>query len=360
MASSLSFLVLPLSAQEAPAGSLLASGIVSERVSSDRIPDLLSGIWQGSDRLLLFGRDGNEFALVLREFYGLYADRAVEPVRYAELSTRPRNDATAKNAEKISVRYVTIAENVSHTAGAYELEIAYPAPTKSGFETVVVPVCVIDEKLYLDFLVRGSAEYTDSQLTLSGTDSAVGEENAGVEIPAQEGFWRDCGAAGGIQVSPPVIAEELTGYYVADGAFYHIRYWKTEMPYKYDKAGFTDGEKNYTVDKYMRVAGNVYTCATGRRTQIRNIEKSASLPSPHVFDRDNVICALGMPYLERIESADSREGLQAIVDENNARCAPLPKPLFPPVQSTVRWPDIESLDLYNPSTWNRRNLDVGK
>lgn len=318
---------------------------VVERVASEAVPELLAGIWQGSDRLLFLGDSddaGNasgaestadECSLVLRLFYGWYADRAVEPERYASLSPRLRNDATARASEHISVRYVTIAENTSHTAGAYELEFTYPGLK----EPVLIPVCVIDGNLYMDFLVRGSAEYTDR--TAGFPESAGGGEGSGVtEIPAAEGFWRDCGVAKGITVSPPVLDDELTGYYVADGAYYHIRYWLTDMPYSYDKAGFTDGDKSYAVDKYMRVAGRVYTCATGRRTQIRNIEKSVSMPSA-VFDSEYVICAFGEPYLLRLEGKSTREDLQALVDEANARRAPLPKPVFPPVFPTVRWPE---------------------
>ena len=166
-----------------------ASGVtaaVTERVSRDSIPELLAGIWQGSDRLLFFGKDGSDFAAVLRVFYGWYADRAAEPASYAELSTRPRNDATATPAQHISLRYVTVAENASRTAGAYELEVQYPGLK----EPVLVPVAVIDGKLYMDFLVRGSAQYTDSQNSLGNAPAAGSGSGGGVrEIPSADGYW---------------------------------------------------------------------------------------------------------------------------------------------------------------------------
>lgn len=316
----------------------------------DEIPDLLAGIWQGSDRLLLFGKENSEFACVLREFYGRYADRAAEPARYAELSTRTRNDATHASTEHIVVRYSTIAENAARTAGAYELIMQYSQQKKA----VHIPVCVIDGKLYLDFLVHGSASYTDREKILASSSSGV------TEIPSDEGFWRDCGAASGILIAPPVIDKELVSYYFADGFYYHIRYWLCEMPYTYEKAYFSDGEKSFSVDKYVRIAGNVYTCATGRRTQIRNIEKASALVATAAFDSDRVFLAFGEPYLVRVDADGSQETLLASVDETNAQRAPLPKPLFPPTFPHVRWPRYEELELYNPATWSRRNLDIGK
>ena len=102
---------------------LRPSEAVREREARADIPDLLAGVWQGNDRLVLFGKDGNEFAAVLRVFSGRYADRAAEPAAYAEYATRDRNDATSRVAEHIEISYITIAENASHTAGAYELQI---------------------------------------------------------------------------------------------------------------------------------------------------------------------------------------------------------------------------------------------
>ena len=48
---------------------------VATRISQDEVPELLRGIWQGSDRLVMFSGE-NEFALVLRFFYQWYSDRA--------------------------------------------------------------------------------------------------------------------------------------------------------------------------------------------------------------------------------------------------------------------------------------------
>lgn len=326
---------------------LRPSEAVREREARADIPDLLAGVWQGNDRLVLFGKDGNEFAAVLRVFSGRYADRAAEPAAYAEYATRDRNDATSRTAEHIEIAYITIAENASHTAGAYELQILYPGSREYAY----VPIAVIGGDIYLDFLVKGSAR--DGDYAVLPPVTADGS-------PDLEGFWRDCGAAAGLLVSPPSSKKERTGYYFSGGTFYHIRYWETDMPYTYEQAGFTDGDQSFVVDKYVRSAGKVYTNCTGRRTQIRNIKKSSELPGTAHFDRDGVICAFGSPYLVRLDGRENRADLQQLTDETNAAPRPSRKPVFPVTFPDVRWPDYDALDIYDPATWNRRMLDVGK
>ena len=110
----------------------------------------------------------------------------------------------------------------------------------------------------------------------------------------------------------------------------------------------------------MRSAGKVYTCCTGRRTQIRNIQKSSELPAAYLFDSDGIICAFGSPYLVRLDGKENRTDLQALTDETNAQKKPPRKPPFPVTFPTVRWPSYDELDIYDPDTWNRRMLDVGK
>ena len=327
---------------------LRPSEAVREREARADIPDLLAGVWQGNDRLVLFGKDGNEFAAVLRVFSGRYADRAAEPAAYAEYATRDRNDATSRAAEHIEISYITIAENASHTAGAYELQILYPGSREYAY----VPLAVIGGNIYLDFLVKGSARDGDFYAVLppATADGA----------PDREGFWRDCGAAAGLLVSPPSVKKERTGYYFSGGTFYQIRYWETDMPYTYEQAGFTDGDQSFVVDKYVRSAGKVYTNCTGRRTQIRNIKKSSELPGTAQFDRDGVICAFGSPYLVRLDGRENRADLQQLTDETNTAPRPPRKPVFPVTFPNVRWPDYDAVDIYDPDTWNRRMLDVGK
>lgn len=326
-------------------------GNVNPYVIYDEVPPLLDGIWQGSDRLLLFSRsEYNEYACVLRTFYQWYDDRAAESARYEQLSTRDRNDTTVTPAEHITVRYITLCENQSGTAGAYELVVTYP----NKKDDVYIPVAVIDDKLYLDFMLRGSALVTDFDTFIPLPERT--EEGERSEL---DGYWRSFSCASGITISPPFMADELTSYYINGSAVYQIRYWLSEMDYSYEQAGFSDGEEKFAVDKYLRAAGNVYTCTTGKRSQIRNINKSNSLRKETTVDTDSVICGFGNPYLIKTTEKGQAE-LQKIIDRNNERRHPPLQPVFPVKEINFHWKEIDELRMYNPWTFNRRNIDLHK
>ena len=141
---------------------------------------------------------------------------------------------------------------------------------------------------------------------------------------------------------------------------YKIRYWLSEMAYSYAKATFSDGDKIFSVDKYLRIGANVYQCTTGRSSKIRNSQKSSNFGKNAVYDSDGGIVAFGDPYLVKVPEGNDREALLSFVEENNKRKKPAPKPPLPPTFPKYRWKEITELELYNPSTWNKRNLDVHK
>ena len=70
------------------------------------LPEELSGIWEGKDRIFFFEEPQNdrnpEIFIVLKNFYGWYYDRAAEDSFYSDKGNRDRNAATPKNAEHIS------------------------------------------------------------------------------------------------------------------------------------------------------------------------------------------------------------------------------------------------------------------
>lgn len=333
-------------AQSASAGA--GSDAVRPREERREIPELLRGIWQGTDRLLLLADGGGgaaEFAVVLRVFYGWYSERTAEAASYREVVARERNDASAREAEDISVTCRTVFENAARSAGVYELVVKYPG----GGKAVPIPVCVLDGKLYLDFVVRGSA---------SGTDFFDGGGSA--SAPEGDGLYRAASNADGITVSPPRLKKEVTSYFVRGGSSYQIRYWESEMEYTYEKATFSDGDETFTVDKFLRVGDTVYQCTTGRSTKIRNVKKTASRLEGAARDDEGAIFALGPEYLVKVPNGGLHEHLQEIVDGNNRRRRDPPKPLFPPSEIDFHWKEISELEKYNPHTWNRRNIDLGK
>ncbi len=313
----------------------------------DEIPECLQGMWQGSDRLLLFSGEEKDFFAVLRMFYRWYDDRAAEKAGYKEIKTRDRNDTTSRNAEDIDIKYITVVENQNHTAGVYELEVKYLGVK----DKVYIPLAVINNNIYLDFLIKDRAAETDS----GRIEKSDFDENKLV----LSGFYRDASSALGITVSPPVYKKELLSYFIDGNSIYHIRYWQSKMEYSYETASFSDGEKTFNVDKFLRVGGKVYQCTTGRSTKIRNIQKSSS-DLQIVCDEDGIIIALGKPYLTLVPETKNFEQLSQRVTSDNSRRSPPPKPLFPVPEIKYRWKEITELELYDPYTWNRRNIDIHK
>jgi len=319
---------------------------------------VLDGIWQGVDRLILFNENESnlegsiksnkstfDFSVVLRVFYGWYYDRAAENEKFSEIKTRDKNDTESRPPEDISIKCRTIFENESKNAGVYELELIYPAAVYSTGkvarnESVFVPIAVIDGKMYLDFLTKQS-----------------------------ENFWACSSNADGITISKPRIKDEVLSYYTVkmkneknedEETFYQIRYWKSGMEFSDAKATFTDKENSFEVSKFLQIGKELYQCTTGRSSKIRNVKKSHSMLKETVFDSDNTICAFGKPYLIKIDGKNTKEDLIQIVVENNKRRKSPPKPLFPISEIDFHWKEISELEQYNPFTWNRRNIDLGK
>lgn len=323
------FLSLPL---------LPAKDYSYDELYSKDVPETLSGIWQGRDRLALFSSGTDMYTCVLRVFYQWYDDRAAESESYAQISSRARNDTTARYPENIELEFRTIAENSSRTDGAYELKVKYQGLKDYAY----IPLAVIDGNIYMRFFVRHNF-YDESGNAIDGRY-----------------FLADYGTASGLTISPPVIKDELLCYYVDGSSVYHIRYWLSSMDQTDGQAEFSDGDALYYVPKYIQVSENLYTCATGRSRKIRNIQKSLSLPYSFVSDTEGLIYAPPEPYLVRVPGSGTGEELLKTVEENNSRRHPAPKPLFPPADIDFHWKEISDLEKYNPYTWNRRNLDIHK
>lgn len=328
---------------------LCAALLGSALLSFSETPPLLRGIWQGSDRLVMFSGSGpsEPLSVVLRVFYGWYSDRAAEPARFSELAARARNDASAGSAEDVSVSCAVVYENPSRTAGVYELTVGYPAASSRGRirrEDTVVPVAVVDGKLYLDFLVKPAPDFVRT--------GPAGEGG-------RDGFWRAASNADGITVSPPRISGEVRSFFVSGGDVYRLRYWRSGMEYADSKATFSDGGRVFEVAKFLKIGAEVYQCAAGRGTKIRNIERLPSLPASS-FDSDGTICVIGEPYLVRVPGKDGAGDLLSAVADSNVRRHEPPKPVFPPSNIDFHWKEIEEIEKMNPATWSRRNVDLGK
>ena len=362
--------------------SLRELGFESATNGSDNVPLLLEGIWQNEQRCVVFDshwlstyfEDGELARIILKTFYGWYYDRAAEANSFSQEMPRERNDVHSSSPEEIQVSFVPLTYQVfpqssgiattlrsgdqiysiSEVSGAWDLEIKYPARN----EIYHVPVAVLGNRLYLNFLVK---------------------ELETIPMESQDyhllgGFWRDFGKANGILVSPPYNKKELLSYFVAGNSVYQIRYWETDMDYEAKDVVFADGQNTYHVPKHLAAQGTVYTCVNGRGSKIRNITRSGTfnekflmnelLVVRHGVEQDgnaitwnekgDTILALGEPYLVLEDSSRTMEDLIA---ENRARKRPEPKPLFPPHGILdFDWSIIED----PPKNWNKRMHSLGK
>ncbi len=332
---------------------------VSESASAESpspaFPLLLNGIWQGSDRLIMFSSKDNEFALVLRVFYQWYNDRACESDEYKEILLRDRNNTTSSELEGLSIVCHKIFENNSNSTGVYELEVNYPYEK----EKVFIPICVINDKIYLDFLIRtGEAAPAENQNAAFVNQGQGEDEKPDEKIP--DGFFRAASSASGIMISSPVFKKEVISYYIHGSDIYKIRYWLSQMDYTDDKASFSDGNQVFSVNKFLKIGSQLFQCTTGRSSKIRNIEKRSSFEEKIILDDDKSIIAFGKAYLVKVPDIDGKESFIANIAERNSRKKSAPPPLFPPSEVDFHWKDISELEKYNPYTWNRRNLDIHK
>ena len=350
----------------------------------ESVPELLGGIWENDSRYVVFDTS----SIVLRTFYQWYDDRAAETNEQSQAVPRDRNDAETRTPEKIELHFtpltdVLYTENFdkavvqadgdvltaeTFNSGAWDMEIKYASHKLGGEDTYHVPIAVIGNKLYLNFALRPEDSDSVPKSSLL-KDITIQSENI------LEGYWKDTGSANGILVSPPIISTELLSYYITKDAVYQIRYWYTDMAYDENaEAVFTDGDITYKVPKHILSAGKVYTCTVGRRNNIRNIDKSPSLPESYTLNsvlvqkknvdengeessytvRTATICAFGEPYLTL---TDGSKSLMDIIKEHNARKKPKPEPLFPPHGLLdFDWSIIED----PPASYDRRMLDLGK
>lgn len=176
----------------------------------------------------------------------------------------------------------------------------------AGTYTEGMPLAVFNEGLYTEFWTSHKAA--------GGT------------------FWRPENNRRDFTIETVPIARELAGYYTSDDfkTVYKIRYWITKADFSGEKAELRipdyppkDFADTILIDKYIKIDSTVYTCATGRRTYVRNPEKLVSLPeNAHIGD----ILVFGEPLLKRSIVTD----LKAEIDAHNSI-------VYPPRNGRIRF-----------------------
>ena len=219
----------------------------------------LAGIWENSERIILFRENDND-----------------------------DHDGTGK----------TGADNTGGSKSAFSAQIVlkpfyryyYDGIYEPHSDTDGMPLAVFDDGLYLRFW------------------SAV---------PADDGtgvFWRPETNRNEFTIDSVPVQTELKAYYTDDSDVYEIRYWRTKADYADEKAELETDDKIVSVDKYIAIGNTVYTCAVGRRIRIRNPQKLSSLPNGFRISADGKLLVFGKPYLTR----STIENLEDEIQKHNS------------------------------------------
>lgn len=222
----------------------------------------LAGIWENSERIILFRENDN--------------------------GDNDNNDGTGK----------TGADNTGSSKGAFSAQIVlkpfyryyYDGIYEPHSDTDGIPLAVFDDGLYLRFW------------------SAV---------PADDGtgvFWRPETNRNEFTIDSVPVQTELKAYYTDDSDVYEIRYWRTKADYADEKAELETDDKIVSVDKYIAIGDTVYTCAVGRRIRIRNPQKLSSLSNGFRISADGKLLVFGKPYATR----STIENLEDEIQKHNS------------------------------------------
>lgn len=312
-----------------------------------RTPQELTGIWQGNDRIVFFGEE-NQISIILKLYYGWYYDNAAASEKQPFIR---KNAASSAQPQELHVEFTQLAEDIP----AYEITVIYDKKTRT-----TIPVAVIGNELYLDFMIQADGTRTsENEPQDKNTAAAInGSETADDELPQSaedsknrggtyNGFWQGINSKDTIRISPEKSRSSIFSWYITEKAAYRLTFWQTDMAYDSGaQAFFSDGETVFSIKKFIDSGGETYTCATGRRTVIRNIEKFSSYPAEMTADSTGKIIAHGKPAFVRAE-ASSREALENSVREANARRKPAPPPLFEADELDWHWDLINALEKDN-------------
>ncbi|MCQ2600028.1 MAG: hypothetical protein MJ184_01535 [Treponema sp.] len=318
--------------------------IPDELIITDEVPICFNGIWEGSDRYIMFQEKSdlqqivspdiqlshdNYIWIYLKIFYGWYLDRAAEKTNRKNTEyPYDINDTVFRDIQNIKIQFKPLIN--SPRCSAYEMIVQYPRIK----EPVVIPVCVIENKLYLNFAIK--------------TNELPEDENNDIqEKNPLNGSWSSVGKVSGILVSKPIVSDNLISTYITKDSIYYIRYWKTNMPYSSEMAFFSDGKYKYEVPKHINSAGNIYTCVTGRSVTIRNVERKNLPLTDYIMNDEQNVIAFGEPYMIKIQETCSLQNMMEIVKVSNARKAPPEDPPFPPAELDWHLEDIKNLEMGN-------------
>lgn len=224
-------------------------------------------------------------------------------VLYAQNTDEPLNQAAGtEQSASASQPLAGIWENNERF-----VRFEYSSPEKGG----VLRSRIVLKPFYAYYYdgIYEPGSYTDG-MPLAVVNGGIYPEFWTSHKAAGGTFWKPENNRSDFTIETVEIARELTAYYTSDDlkTVYKIRYWRTKADFTEEKAELRipdyppeDFEETILIDKYIKIDGTVYTCATGRRAYVRNPEKLVSLPQTvHIGD----ILVFGDPLLKRSDITD--------------------------------------------------------
>lgn len=313
-------------------------------------PEEVTGIWKGKDRYVFLGEE-NQIAVILKTYYDWYYEISAVSENLQEPEPRDHNNSSSWESQQPWIEYRQLAEEVP----AWEMTIHYDRKTQS-----IIPFCLVDDKIYTNFLFRPKLVETFEQSVESddGSETQIVTVRRLVEHQTDYGFWHGVNSKENIKISMQKEQENLSCFYITEDSFYRLRYWQTDMEYEPEsEASFNVAQNVYRIPKHLISGGIKYTCATGKRGRIRNINRFTEAPENFVINSDKTIITLGKPVLQREKGDQDFENLVKIVKEADARRKPLPPSPFHKRKVNWHWDLIWNLEKYNSVIMQVRNYD---
>lgn len=266
---------------------------------NQKIPNELKGIWEGDDRFIFFGEE--DFALAHKIFYGWYTDiSALNPI--PEDFSKEKNDASSQKILTPEINFSQIEENIP----AWEMTIFFDKKTKS-----VIPLCIIENQIFLDFYIKSQ-----------------NEQNQNKKNENLYGFFKGVNTKNTIGLSKNPEKQNISCFYITDSAFYNLHFWQTDMPFTNEKAVFNDKENIFEIEKHIKSAGLIYTCTTGKRKNIRNVEKFTQIPEKLISNEQKNLFSLENAKYKKLSSSTNIDDFLNLVKEQNQKIHPIPKSPF--------------------------------
>lgn len=272
-------------------------------------PSDIAGVWKSPSRLIYFGSggggDSEDFDMAYALYYGWYYDDGVTSDS-SNIEAVKKNAASSRFPQEFNLTFKQLQDGDTYL-NAYEILLHDKNSAHSmGDNIIKTPIVAVGDELYSTFYIKKA---------LDG-----------------DTFYECVNGSRDILINGRLDCKNIYSYYTHKDDTYKIRYWETSM----DREAFSgDGEQYVTftagkgvfrVPKFIESCGVRYTCTTGRRKRVRNVEKCES-PNFNKVDKTGRIAVYGNSIATRCTGAAKSDYLSIIAKQNAMKKSP-PPPLF--------------------------------